>query len=119
MQDWRRNIPLIRISRRGNPQQIGAEMGFEADSRPLEALAPIAATPRRELRPSGNLCDPRGLHHRRAPLAIRKARGLFLVCIHAPEGLAVCVVDGNKIMMVPAAAVLAELGLLVPDGFSW
>src|SRR5215471_14920152 len=62
---------------------------------------------------SGNLRDASGFHHRRASLALREARGFFLVGVHTAECFAVRIVHGNEEVVMAATAILAELRLLV------
>jgi hypothetical protein len=57
---------------------------------------------------SGNLRNAGGLHHGRAPLPIREARGFVLVGIDAPELFAVGVVHADEKMVMFAAAIFAK-----------
>jgi hypothetical protein len=66
----------------------------------------------------GDLCDARGLHHRRAALPLREPRGFVLVGIHAAELLAVRIIHANQKMMVFAPAVFTE-GSLPSSGVSF
>ena len=60
---------------------------------------------------SGNLRNPRGLYHRRAALALREARRLILVRVHAPELFPVGIVNTDEEMVMFAAAILAKRSL--------
>ena len=61
---------------------------------------------------SGNLRDARGLHHRGTLLAVGEARGFVLVGVYATKFFAVCVRHGDQPVMMLAAAVFIEAGLV-------
>ena len=60
----------------------------------------------------GNLRDARGLHHRGTLLAVGEARGFVLVGVYATKFFAVCIRHGDQPVMMLAAAVLIEAGLV-------
>ena len=66
---------------------------------------------------SGDLRNARGLHHRRAPLALREARGFVLVRIDAAELLAVGIIDTHEKVVVFAPAVGAKGSLAFSGTF--
>ena len=56
----------------------------------------------------GNLSNASRFYHRRAALTLREPRGFVLIRVHAPELLAIGVVNADQPMMVFAAAVSAK-----------
>jgi len=65
-------------------------------------------------RGSGNLRHSGGFNDRRSPLTVSELRRLLLIRIHSAEGFAISVVHGDQVMMMTAATVFSELGLLIP-----
>ena len=51
-------------------------------------------------------------------MAFGESRGLVLIGINASKILAIRIVDGDQIMVMPAPAILAKLGFFVAHGLS-
>ena len=66
---------------------------------------------------SGDLGNARGLHHRRAPLALRETRGFILVRVHPPELFSVSIENTDEEMVMSAAPIFAEGSLASSPGF--